>query len=148
MCRPPPSDTMGYDQEAGATHPTGMHSCSIYFLQFKLSFLISVVTLVTIVTICQFKQKQLHIFQFCCGYFYRYQFVGHAEHLFFFEIIPLLTEKIFFVSSKNSMSVIFCLHSLNTLPSFSGRNDDMRTYLKEEVQKLQTHTLSNYHHKR
>ena len=22
-----PSDTMGYDQRAGVTHPTGMHSC-------------------------------------------------------------------------------------------------------------------------
>ena len=24
---PPPSDTMGYGQRAGGTHPTGMHSC-------------------------------------------------------------------------------------------------------------------------
>ena len=26
---PPPSDTMGYGQQAGGTHPTGMHSCCI-----------------------------------------------------------------------------------------------------------------------
>ena len=25
--RPPPSDTTGYGQRAGGTHPTGMHSC-------------------------------------------------------------------------------------------------------------------------
>ena len=27
--RTPPSDTMGYGQQAGGTHPTGMHSCCI-----------------------------------------------------------------------------------------------------------------------
>ena len=26
---PPPSDTTGYGQQAGGTHPTGMHSCFI-----------------------------------------------------------------------------------------------------------------------
>ena len=26
---PPPSDTTGYGQRAGGTHPTGMHSCQI-----------------------------------------------------------------------------------------------------------------------
>ena len=25
--RPPPRDTTGYGQQAGGTHPTGMHSC-------------------------------------------------------------------------------------------------------------------------
>ena len=28
---PPPSDTMGYGQQAGSMHPTGMHSCCIIF---------------------------------------------------------------------------------------------------------------------
>ena len=27
LSRPPPQDTMGYDQQAGGMHPTGMHSC-------------------------------------------------------------------------------------------------------------------------
>ena len=29
--RPPESDTMGYGQQAGSMHPTGMHSCCIIF---------------------------------------------------------------------------------------------------------------------
>ena len=28
----PPADTTGYGQQAGGTHPTGMHSCSPFFL--------------------------------------------------------------------------------------------------------------------
>ena len=28
---PPPQSTTGYGQQAGGTHPTGMHSCSKYF---------------------------------------------------------------------------------------------------------------------
>ena len=27
LCRPPQSDTTGYGQRAGGTHPSGMHSC-------------------------------------------------------------------------------------------------------------------------
>ena len=28
LARTPPSDTMGYGQRVGSTHPTGIHSCS------------------------------------------------------------------------------------------------------------------------
>ena len=37
--RPLPSwDTTGYDQQAGGTHPTGMHSCNLNFFKNPESF--------------------------------------------------------------------------------------------------------------
>ena len=40
---PPPSDNMGYGQQADSTHPTGMHSCIMkcvkgYFVNTFLQF--------------------------------------------------------------------------------------------------------------
>ena len=34
---PPPSDTIGYGQQAGGTHPTGMHSCFKRFSSTNVS---------------------------------------------------------------------------------------------------------------
>ena len=34
---PPGKDTMGYDQQAGGTHPTGMHTCFTCFI-FSILF--------------------------------------------------------------------------------------------------------------
>ena len=39
--RRPPSDTTGYGQQAGGTHPTGMHTCFVLILAMFLFFLIS-----------------------------------------------------------------------------------------------------------
>ena len=39
---PATSDTMGYGQRAGGTHPSGMHSCLFYFQLCQLSFQILV----------------------------------------------------------------------------------------------------------
>ena len=36
------SDTMGYGQRAGSTHPTGMHSCVTFDLYFTYHLLIAV----------------------------------------------------------------------------------------------------------
>ena len=35
---PPELNTTGYGQQAGGTHPTGMHSCLSYFKRFKSYF--------------------------------------------------------------------------------------------------------------
>ena len=37
----PPWDSMGYGQQAGGTHPTGMHSCFHFVLTFLLKYIIS-----------------------------------------------------------------------------------------------------------
>ena len=40
VCPPPLLDTMGYNQRAGGTHPTGMHFC-LTLLQISVSLVVT-----------------------------------------------------------------------------------------------------------